>query len=68
MKKDEKLKTVFRTYYKLFEYLIIPFRLINAPASEQELINNLFKNILNDYIITYLNDILIYLGGTLKNH
>ena len=47
---------------------MMPFKLINAPASEQKLINNLFKNILNNYIIIYLNDILIYLKGILKNH
>ena len=44
------------------------FRLINALTSKQELINDLFKNILNNYIITYLNDILIHLEEILKNH
>ena len=44
------------------------FRLINALILKQKLINNLFRNILNNYIIAYLNNILIYLKGTLENH
>ena len=58
----------FRIYYRLFKYLIIFFKLINALVLEQKFINNLFKNILNNYIIIYLNDILIYFKGTLKNY
>ena len=44
------------------------FRLTNAPATYQKLINNIFQDILNKYIITYLNNTLIYSNKTLKNH
>jgi Reverse transcriptase (RNA-dependent DNA polymerase) len=37
------------------------FRLTNAPASYQSLINNIFRKYLDDFIVAYLNDILIYL-------
>ena len=58
----------FHTRYKLFKYLIILFGLINAPTSEQELINNIFKDILDKYIIIYLDNILVYSAKALDNH
>ena len=59
---------MFYTKYKLFKYLIIPFGLTNTPVSEQELINNIFKDILDEYIITYLNNILVYSKKALEDH
>jgi hypothetical protein len=38
----------------------MPFKLINALALYQNLINNIFRKYLNDFVIAYLNDILIY--------
>jgi Reverse transcriptase (RNA-dependent DNA polymerase) len=39
----------------------MPFKLTNAPALYQNLINNILRKYLDDFIIAYLNDILIYL-------
>jgi Reverse transcriptase (RNA-dependent DNA polymerase) len=38
----------------------MPFKLTNAPAIYQALINNILREYLNDFIVTYLNNILIY--------
>jgi Reverse transcriptase (RNA-dependent DNA polymerase) len=38
----------------------MPFKLINASALYQNLINNIFRKYLDDFMIAYLNDILIY--------
>jgi hypothetical protein len=38
----------------------MPFGLTNAPALYQNLINNIFRRYLDDFIVAYLNDILIY--------
>jgi Reverse transcriptase (RNA-dependent DNA polymerase) len=38
----------------------MPFKLINALALYQNLINNIFRKYLNDFVVAYLNDILIY--------
>jgi Reverse transcriptase (RNA-dependent DNA polymerase) len=38
----------------------MPFRLTNAPATYQALINNILREYLNDFIVTYLDDIFIY--------
>ena len=46
----------------------MPFKLTNTPALKQKLINNIFKNILNKYIIIYLNNILVYSGKALKDY
>jgi Reverse transcriptase (RNA-dependent DNA polymerase) len=38
----------------------MPFELTNAPALYQNLINNIFRKYLDDFMIAYLDDILIY--------
>jgi hypothetical protein len=38
----------------------MPFSLINAPASFQALINDIFREYLDIFVVAYLNDILIY--------
>jgi hypothetical protein len=45
----------------------MPFGLINAPALYQSLINNILRRYLDDFIIAYLDDILIY-SKTKKKH
>ena len=59
---------MFRIRYKFYEYLIMSFGLTNAPAIEQELMNDMFRDIFDDYIISYLDDTLIYSSGTLEDH
>ena len=39
----------------------MPFRLTNAPATFQVLINNILRNYLDIFIVTYLNNILVFL-------
>ncbi len=45
----------------------MPFGLKNAPATFQRLINDTLREYLNDFVITYLDDILIY-SDDLKTH
>ena len=58
----------FYTKYRLFKYLIISFRLTNISILKQELINNIFKDILDKYIIIYLDDILVYFNKILEDY
>ena len=46
----------------------MPFGLTNIPISKQKLINNIFRDILDKYIITYLDGILVYSNKTLDNY
>ncbi|KAI9038427.1 reverse transcriptase/ribonuclease H family protein [Aspergillus affinis] len=58
--KGEKWKTAFRTKYGHFEYLIMPFGLTNAPASFQRFINEVLGELLDTFVIAYLDDILVF--------
>ena len=58
---DEDIpKTAFRTRYGLFEFLVLPFGLTNAPATFMTLMNDIFKDLLDSCVVIYLDDILIY--------
>ncbi|MBW0492293.1 hypothetical protein O181_032008 [Austropuccinia psidii MF-1] len=56
---DEHL-TAFRTNYGSYEYFYIPFGSINAPASFQNLVNDLFAYFLATFVVVYLNDIMVF--------
>ena len=57
----------FRTCYGFYKYKVLPFRLINGPATYQRYINNILFNYLNEFYTVYLDDILIYLDNELKH-
>ncbi|XP_018408408.1 PREDICTED: uncharacterized protein LOC108784179 [Nanorana parkeri] len=60
MRAGDEWKTAFRTRYGLFEYLVMPFGLSNAPATFQFFINYIFRDLLDICVVIYLDDILIY--------
>src|SRR5436305_14789934 len=46
----------------------MPFGLTNAPATFQALINDTLREYLDDFVVAYVDDILIYMKGTLAEH
>ena len=44
----------------MYKYQIILFELMNASTTFQKLINHVLYNHLNEFVIMYLNDILIF--------
>jgi hypothetical protein len=50
----------FRTRYGQYKYKVLPFGLINRPATYQRYINNVLFKYLNNFYTAYLDDILIY--------
>ena len=60
MRAGEEWKTAFRTQYGLFESLVMPFVLTNAPAVFQAYINHALRPFLDRFCTAYLDDILIY--------
>jgi hypothetical protein len=65
--KDKEWKTAFRTKFGHFEYLVMPFGLTNAPASFQQFINEVLQEHLHQFMIAYLDDILIF-SKTKEDH
>jgi hypothetical protein len=65
-KKDEDL-TTFRTKYDIYKYLIMSFELINDSFIFQNFMIDTLMNYLNEFVITYLDDIIVY-NNSKKKH
>ena len=56
----DEANTTCVTKYGAFEFLVMPFGLTNAPAKFCTLMNRLFKEYLDKFVVIYLHDIVVY--------
>ena len=59
-RKEDIPKTTFTTLYGLYEFTVMSFGLTSAPAALSRLMNSVFMEYLDKFVVVYLDGILVY--------
>ena len=58
MRAEDIHKIAFKTRWGLYEYMVLPFGVTNAPAQFMHLMNDVLKKYLDAFVMVFLNDVV----------
>lgn len=63
----DRERTAFTTKYGQFKYSVMATSVCNAPGMSQSLMNETFRDAIDDYLVLYMNDLHIYIQSAEKH-
>lgn len=67
MREEDVPKIAIRTRYGQYEFLVMPFGLTNAPSVFMDLMNRVFHEYLDSFVVVLIDDILVYLADSVEH-